>query len=67
MATKTPKNGMHAGMATKMPEDRLQKCLDAAPSKVKKMDKEWFHINFCVTVDKKVRASKVPWHCITCR
>ena len=29
--------------------------------------KEWFHINFCVTVDKKVRASKVPWHCITCR
>ena len=28
--------------------------------------REWFHINFCVNVDKKVRASKVPWHCITC-
>ena len=30
--------------------------------------REWLHINFYVTVDKKVQASEeVPWHCITCR
>ena len=28
--------------------------------------REWYHIDFCFNVDKKARASKVPWYCITC-
>ena len=28
--------------------------------------REWYHIDICVNVDKKARASKVPWYCITC-